>query len=123
VSDYYDELPPVRAFGEWDAPVTDDAEWIAVPLEFSCMYCQEPFEEGDNGCIYPTGYAAHRECQLRAVWGGIGHIVDHARYCRSELGTDAGLTMRQSSWLVWRHFHGELVTDAELETIRELEHG
>jgi hypothetical protein len=24
---------------------------------------------------------------------------------------------------VWRHFHGELVTDAELETIRELEHG
>jgi hypothetical protein len=96
-----DELVSVRAFGVWDAPITDDAEWIDVPTELSCMHCRERFEAGDNGAIMPTGFAAHRECHLRAVLGGIGHMVDHEFFCHGELGPDAGLSYRTSALLVW----------------------
>jgi hypothetical protein len=107
----------VRAFGDWDAPITDGAEWIDVPTELWCMYCRERFEPGDNGAVMPNGFAQHRECSLRSVYGGIGHLVDHERYCRSELGPDAGLTYRLSSLLVWRH-QTKPVTEAELERWR-----
>lgn len=92
----------VRAFGTWDAPMTDGAEWLdAVPVEMTCMYCRELFQEGDNGAIMPNGFAQHRECGYRAVMGGIGHFVDHTFFCRSELGPDAGLSYRTSALLVW----------------------
>jgi hypothetical protein len=109
----------VRAFGVWDAPLTDVAEWIEVPLELSCMHCVERFRAGENGAVFPTGYAAHRECHLRAVMGGIGHHVDHAHYCRSALGPDAGLTRRQSSLLVWSVLvDRKTVTRDDLERLR-----
>jgi hypothetical protein len=110
-----DDLPPVRAFGVWDAPMTDDAEWLdAPPLNLACMYCLEHFRPGDSGAIMSTGFAQHRECGLRSVWGGIGHHVNHALYCGGELGPDAGLTYRESALLVWRHFHGERFTVEDL---------
>jgi hypothetical protein len=111
----------LRRFGEWDAPMFDDAVVveIAVPRELSCMYCQESFKPDDNGAIMPNGFAQHRECSLRGVLGGIGHIVDHARYCHGELGTDAGLSYRQSALLVWRWFvTRQPVSEEELEEAR-----
>jgi hypothetical protein len=48
-----DDPPPVRAFGEWDAPMTDGAEWIDVPTGLACMFCRRHFEAGDNGAIMP----------------------------------------------------------------------
>jgi hypothetical protein len=118
-----DDLPPVRAFGVWDAPVTDDAEWLdSAPTDMACMYCQEAFVEGDNGAVMPTGHAQHRECSLRSVWGGIGHHIDHARYCGGELGPDAGLTYRQSALLVWRNVVDKKpTTEADLEELRRTE--
>lgn len=116
----------VFAFGEWDAPVTDgdDVMWVDVPVELACMYCDQRFVAGDNGAVMPNGFAQHRECSLRGVMGGIGHLVDHERYCRGEHGTDAGLTYRQSAWLVWRHLTGgPPVTVGELEALRTIEHG
>jgi hypothetical protein len=111
--------PRVRAFGVWDAPMTDDAEWIDAPVGAVCMFCQEAIADGDNGAVMPTGLVQHRECSLRGVMGGIGHHVDHARYCHGELGPDAGLSYRQSALLVWRHaVEGESVTDAELADLR-----
>lgn len=102
--------------------MTDGAEWIDVPLGMFCMYCRRAFVEGDNGCIMVTGYAQHRECGLRGVWGGIGHIVNHSKYCRGPLGTDAGLTYRQSAWLVWRHCVDKIpVTEEELDALVKLE--
>lgn len=109
-----DGFPPVRAFGEWDAPMTDDAEWIAVPVGAMCMFCRDPVQEGDNGAIMPNGFVQHRECALRTAMGGIGHLVNHTRYCRGELGPDAGLTYRASALLVWRLFHGTAVTEEDL---------
>jgi hypothetical protein len=94
-----------RVFGDWDAPVTDDDEPITTPVGNVCAWCQEAVKEGDNGRISPTGFTEHRECSLRNVMGGIGHLVDHARYCHGELGTDAGLSLRASSLLVWEFLH------------------
>jgi hypothetical protein len=110
---------PVRVFGTWDAPVTDDAKRIDVPVARLCMHCRETFRDGDNGAIMPNGFAQHRECALRVALGGIGHHVDHAFYCASESGPDAGLTYRQSALLVWRVFvdHKPVSRDA-LERLR-----
>lgn len=118
-----DDLPPVLAFGEWDAPVTDGAQWLdEAPTDLTCMGCQEHFRPGDNGAIMPNGFAQHRECALRTSMGGIGHLVDHARYCHGELGTDAGLSHRLSSILVWRTFvDGERFTEEDLTGFRKLE--
>jgi hypothetical protein len=75
--------------------------------------------DGDNGAVMPTGFVQHRECSLRAVWGGIGHHVDHERYCHGELGPDAGLSYRESALLVWRHtVERRPVTDVELVDLR-----
>lgn len=109
-----------KAFGEWDAPVTDDAEWIDTPVGDTCVWCQEKIKEGDNGRKYggysitldangkPEGisdlWTEHKECSFRNVMGGIGHLVDHERYCHGKLGTDAGLSRRESSLLVWEYF-------------------
>jgi hypothetical protein len=108
----------VQAFGSWDAPLTDQAEWVDVPAGL-CMHCREPFRDGDNGAVMPTGFAQHRECALRSVTGGIGHHVDHGRYCHGEAGPDAGLSFRASALLVWRHVaEGWPVSPEELEALR-----
>jgi len=93
-----------QVFGVWDAPVTGHDVPITTPVGNVCVWCEEAIRPGDNGRISPVGHTLHRECQVRAVLGGIGHLVDHERYCHSELGTDAGLTRRQSSLLVWEWF-------------------
>ena len=51
---------------------------------------------------------AHRECMLREVLGGIGHLMDHAHFCGQMDDPDAGLTYRQSALLVdeWVHVMG-----------------
>jgi hypothetical protein len=114
-----EESARVQAFGVWDAPMTDDAEWIEVPTDLACMYCGERFQRGDNGSVNALGFAGHRECSLRSAMGGIGHLVDHARYCRSELGPDAGLTYRQSARMVWRYVsEGARITVDDLEALR-----
>jgi len=114
--------PPVHAFGIWDAPATDGAIWIDVPTHLSCMHCRRDFIPGDNGLVNAGGWGQHRECSLRAVMGGIGHLVDHRRYCIGMRDPDAGLNYRQSAWLAWRHLTGGgKVTVEELEGLRALE--
>jgi hypothetical protein len=92
-----------RVFGVWDAPVTDDDVPIATPAGNVCAWCEEPVREGDSGRITDTGLTVHRECSLRTVMGGIGHLVDHERYCHG-IGPDAGLSRRASSLLVWDYW-------------------
>lgn len=43
---------------------------------------------------------AHRECLLREVMGGIGHLIAHDHWCTEKQDPDAGLTYRQSAKLV-----------------------
>ena len=54
--------------------------------------CLEPFEGT------PLMHT-HRECGLRSVMGGIGHLVAHEYWCLQRHDPDAGLTFRQSALL------------------------
>lgn len=63
-----------------------------------CAFCDEeilPDEERADIAL-----DAHRECALRSVIGGIGHLIDHGHFC-SGVGPDAGLDYRTSALLVY----------------------
>jgi hypothetical protein len=64
-----------------------------------CALCNEPILSlEDRADVMNMDY--HRECSLRNVLGGIGHLLDHSHFCRGELGPDAGLDYRTSSLMV-----------------------
>jgi hypothetical protein len=69
-----------------------------------CAHCEEPILPGEDRADL-INVDAHRECALRVVLGGIGHLIDHEHFCGSELGPDAGLDYRTSSLMVdvWAH--------------------
>lgn len=79
----------------------------AVPVNHLCIYCGERVRHDDSVgqpimnergvWVFP-----HRECALRQVLGGIGHIRDHAYWCGKMHDPDAGLGYRQSARLVWQ---------------------
>ena len=72
-----------------------------------CELCGEPL-------VMPSAsetMTAHRECLLREVTGGIGHLIAHEWWCTHLKDPDAGLSYRQSA----------LLTDAWV-TIVGLEH-
>lgn len=64
----------------------------------NCLFCEEEIAEGERADVIGTD--AHSECWLRQVLGGIGHLLDHAHFCKGELGPDAGLDYRTSALLV-----------------------
>lgn len=64
-----------------------------------CAHCREPILADEDRADIIT-MDVHRECALRSVLGGIGHLLDHAHFCRSDLGPDAGLDYRTSALLV-----------------------
>jgi hypothetical protein len=53
----------------------------------------------------PTFQPMHRECSLREVIGGIGHLIAHEYWCRQHHDPDAGLTYRQSAMLTDLYVH------------------
>jgi hypothetical protein len=64
-----------------------------------CAHCNETILSiNDRADI--LNLDCHRECALRSVLGGIGHILDHAHFCQGKLGTDAGLDYRTSALMV-----------------------
>jgi hypothetical protein len=79
-----------------------------------CYFCSEPIEasqevaEGRFFDAYGNERRNHRECALRAVVGGIGHLTDHILWCVVRDDPDAGRTWRQSSLEVdaWVREHG-----------------
>jgi hypothetical protein len=58
-----------------------------------CILCDEPLSPRDDE-------GAHRECSLRSVIGGIGHLIAHDYWCTERHDPDAGLTYRHSALLV-----------------------
>ena len=63
-----------------------------------CAHCSEPILPSEERAEIIT-MDAHRECALRSVVGGIGHLLDHAHFCKG-IGPDAGLDYRTSALLV-----------------------
>jgi len=76
----------------------------------TCHLCEEPILEGEDRA--DVNLDSHRECMLRSVVGGIGHLIDHAHFCRGELGPDAGLDYRTSALLVDVWVHRKSVEEA-----------
>ena len=72
----------------------------------TCVLCGEPILPSDER---PRAVIdAHRECGLREVLGGIGHLVAHEYWCLQKHDPDAGLTYHQSALLTdaWVHVMG-----------------
>jgi hypothetical protein len=72
-----------------------------------CVLCAEPIGPDDDAHPCAPG-RAHRECLLRAVVGGIGHLEDHPYWCTQMQDPDGGRTYRQSAVEVdaWVYAHG-----------------
>jgi len=87
---------------------------MAVLIEPSvCGYCDELVDvdyEPPNGATlaWLNGRPAHNECALRSAVGGIGHLLDHERWCITEGDPDAGHSYRESALQVhaWVRDHG-----------------
>jgi hypothetical protein len=103
-------------FGEWDAPMTDNLLYVDAPIGEECIWCNELIQEGQAGGTYASGQVTHKECSLRTVMGGIGHLVDHGRYCHSDDGPDAGLNKYVSAKMVWAW-----VTEGARYTVEDIE--
>jgi hypothetical protein len=79
-----------------------------------CMLCSEYVMSNDEQArgIWLDEYGehrkVHRECALRNVIGGIGHIEDHDKWCLVHRDPDMGLGFRKSAQLVdeWVRAHG-----------------
>ena len=63
----------------------------------NCELCDELCDAAFEGVVTMH---AHRECLLRSVVGGIGHLIAHEYWCVQRSDPDAGLTYRQSAKLV-----------------------
>jgi hypothetical protein len=97
-------------FGDpWPSGVCEDGTQVPTPVGKTCSLCDEPVQEGDQGTFQgvvqsPASYfiaPVHRECSLRAVMGGIGHLEDHAYWCGEMHDPDGGRSYRASAILVW----------------------
>lgn len=100
-------------FGEpWPSGVCDYGTQVETPIGDPCELCGEavgPFDQGnfigsmrgEEGEWVPIFAPVHRECSLRGVLGGIGHLRNHGVWCSERHDPDGGLTYRQSALLVW----------------------
>jgi hypothetical protein len=65
-----------------------------------CVLCTEPIADWTTSvAIGPVGSDSlgHRECLLRNVLGGIGHLLDHQHWCIQMHDPDGGMTYRESA--------------------------
>ena len=96
-----------RYFGEpWPSGICEDGIQVETPVGDWCFWCTELIDEHDRGSfIYShtetRWQPIHRECSLRSVIGGIGHLEDHDRWCLVEHDPDGGRSARQSALEVW----------------------
>jgi hypothetical protein len=79
-----------------------------------CVLCEQTIQQGEDTRPL-SDREAHRECLLRSVLGGIGHLEDHRHWCVEVGDPDGGRTYRQSAIEVdqWVMDHG--ITAAALK--------
>lgn len=91
--------------------IEDDIVAVIAAAGHRCGLCETEVRPGDD--VRPLGTPegpglAHRECLLRNVLGGIGHLEDHNHWCNEMHDPDGGRSYRQSALEVdaWVHEHG-----------------
>lgn len=66
-----------------------------------CIYCGGYIEAHemvrDEMGVFLNG---HRECGVRCVVGGIGHLTNHEYWCKLKGDPDAGMSYRESAIMV-----------------------
>jgi hypothetical protein len=85
-----------------------------IEINSPCLLCREPVGPDDEQAEgvwrdqHSRQYLVHRECALRNVIGGIGHLLDHYLWCTISKDPDGGRTYRQSAIEVdqWVRQHG-----------------
>ena len=101
--------PSSRYFGDpWPSGICDTGTQMPTPVGLPCAWCLEVIGDSDQGSFWGAE-PVHKECSLRAVIGGIGHLEDHAFWCKGPGDdTDGGRTKRQSALEVWEwvQIHG-----------------
>lgn len=74
-------------------------------MNMDCLLCGEPITDHPSTCARIGNLVndvfeqrlAHRECMVRSVTGGIGHLENHAYWCVKMGDPDGGRTYRQSA--------------------------
>lgn len=99
-------------FGDpWPSGICEYGQRVATPVGHPCAMCKEPIEAHHQGTFlgilscYLT--PVHRECSLRSVIGGIGHLEDCAKWCKELHDPDGGRSYRQSALEVWKRIKNE----------------
>lgn len=100
-------------FGEpWPSGICDEGTQVSTPIGEHCEMCGEPIQvfdqgsfvgtvRGEEGAWVPLLSPVHKECSLRSVLGGIGHLENHLVWCKEKHDPDAGLGYRASAIMVW----------------------
>lgn len=100
-------------FGEpWPSGICDEGRQVETPIGEPCEMCSEAIQvfdrgsfvgalRGEEGKFVPLLAPVHRECSLRSVMGGIGHLQNHQVWCLERHDPDAGLGYRTSALMVW----------------------
>lgn len=103
-----------KFFGEpWPSGICDDGRRVPTPVGKVCNLCREIIEADHRGsfvnCLDGQGFAqpVHRECSLRSVVGGIGHLEDCAKWCGELHAPDGGRSYRKSALEVWERIKNE----------------
>lgn len=69
----------------------------AAPAGQTCIYCEEPIDEGAVAFQYANGPWSHRACSIRMLIGSVGHQLGRC-YCYGGTEEDPpGLTRRQAA--------------------------
>lgn len=104
-------LPETRFFGAyfgepWPSGVCDEGTQVAMPLGENCELCGEHIIPGDQGSFIGKVDGGlgpvHKECSLRSVLGGIGHLDHHNYWCVKNHDPDGGFSYRESALQVWK---------------------
>lgn len=83
---------------------------VPVPVGELCLFCDEPIEAGDRGEMMAYINAArpvHVECGFRQVMGGPAHVKGTCSCQGGSDEPDLGMTHREASLWVWKHWVGK----------------
>lgn len=87
----------------WGALALEGLKQIPRPVGFPCLFCTEPIGPDDDGFVTPVlrprlSYEPiHRECDLRAIVGAVGHLIGRCSCHGGTMGDPPYLTRRQAA--------------------------
>lgn len=92
-------------FGQRHPAPIYQLESVPVPVGETCVFCEEPILDGEDGFLDAGKHALHRECMLYSIFGSVSHQM---KVCRCYKGPEAvdcedGLSMRQGAKLALAH--------------------